>query len=117
VKHTIDYSSVFNTIVPSKLRTLGLKTTLCTLILGFLTDRPHVVRVGNNTSTTLTINTGAPQGCLYSSLLYPLFTHYCVATHDSNTIIKFADDTVVVELNTDDDEAASREVVRDLALW
>ena len=43
----IDYSSVFNTIVPSKLitklRILGLNTSLCNWILDFLTGRPQVV--------------------------------------------------------------------------
>jgi hypothetical protein len=52
----IDYSSEFNTIVPSKLitkpRTLGLNTSLCNWILDFLIGRPQVVRVGNNTSAT-----------------------------------------------------------------
>ena len=62
----IDYRSAFNTIVPTKLitklRTLGLNTSLCKWILDFLTGRPQVVRVGNNTSTTLTLNKGTPQG-------------------------------------------------------
>jgi hypothetical protein len=40
-----------------------------------------------------------------------------VAKHDSNTIIKFADDTTVVGLITDNDETACREEVRDLAVW
>jgi hypothetical protein len=68
----IDYSSVFNTIVPSKLinklRTLGLNTCLCNWILDFLMGRPQVVRVGNNTSATLILNTGAPheEGSAYS---------------------------------------------------
>ena len=54
----IDYSSAFNTIVLSKLinmlRTLGLNTSLCNWIMDFLTGSPQVVRVGNNTSATLT---------------------------------------------------------------
>ena len=58
----IDYSSTFNTILPSKLinklRTLGLNTSLCNWSLNFLTGRPQVVRVGNNTSATLILNTG-----------------------------------------------------------
>jgi hypothetical protein len=63
-----------------------------------------VVRVGNNTSATLTLNTGAPQWYMLSPFLYSLFIHDCVATHNSNTIIKFVNDTVVVGLITDDDE-------------
>uniref|UniRef100_A0A8C7GLL8 Reverse transcriptase domain-containing protein n=1 Tax=Oncorhynchus kisutch TaxID=8019 RepID=A0A8C7GLL8_ONCKI len=116
-----DYSSAFNTIVPSKLitklRNLGLNTSLCNWILDFLTGRPQVVRVGINTSATLILNTGAPQGCVLSPLLYSLFTHDCMARHDSNTIIKFADDTTVLGLITDNDETAYREQVRDLARW
>ena len=99
----IDYSSAFNTIVPSKLitklRSLELNTSLCNWILDFLTGRPQVVSVGNNTSATLILNTGAPQGSVLSPLLYSLFTHDCMARHDSNTIIKFADDTTVVGLS------------------
>ena len=41
----------------------------------------------------------------------------CTARHDSNAIIKFADDTTVVGLITDNDEKAYREVVRELAGW
>ena len=50
-------------------------------------------------------------------LVRSLFTHDCVAKHDSNTIIKFADDTTVVGLITDNDETAYREDVRELAVW
>ena len=106
----VDYSSTFSTIVPSKLitklRTLGLNTSLCTWILEFLTVCPQVVREGSTTSATLILNTGAPQGCVLSPLLYSLFTHDCMARHDSNTIIKFADDTTVAGLITDNDETA-----------
>ena len=65
----------------------------------------------------LILNTGAHQGCVLSPFLYSLFTHNCVAKHDSNTIIKFADDTTVVGLITDNDETAYREETRDLAVW
>jgi gmma-aminobutyric acid receptor subunit gamma/cGMP-dependent protein kinase 2 len=107
----IDYSSSFNTIVPTKLipkvGTLGLNISLCNWILDFLTGRPpQVVRVGNNTSVTLILNTGAPQGCMLQPFLYSLFTHDCVAKHDSNAVIKVADDTIVVGLITDNDETA-----------
>jgi hypothetical protein len=70
-----------------------------------------VVGIGNNTSTMLTLNTRAPQGCVLSVFLYSLFIHDCMPMHDCNTIIKFADDTTVVGQITDDDETVYREEV------
>ena len=101
----------------TKVRTLALNTSLCNWILDFLTGRLQVVRVGNNTSAMLILNTWAPQGCVLSPLLCSLFTHDCTARHDSNTIIKFADDTKVIGLITDNNETAYRVEVRDLAMW
>ena len=40
-----------------------------------------------------------------------------MARQDSNTIMKFADDTTVVGLITDNDETDYMEEVRDLAVW
>ena len=63
----IDYSSALNTIVPSKLikqEALGLNPNLCNWVLDFLAGHPQVVKVGNNISTLLILNTGAPQGCM-----------------------------------------------------
>jgi hypothetical protein len=89
----IDYSSVFKTIVPSKLiiklRTLGRNTSLCNWILDFLMGRPQVVRVGNNTSITLILNKWGPSGVVLSPVLYSLFTHDCTTRHDSITIIHY----------------------------
>ncbi len=117
----VHYSSAFNTIVPAtlvaKLQTPGLNRSLCSWILDFLTGRSQVVRMGNNTSSPLILNTGAPQGCILSPLLYSLYTHDCTATHSSNVIVTFADDTTVISLNTNNDETAYREEVSTLTKW
>ena len=61
-----------------------------------MTGRTQVVRVDNNLSTMLILNTGAPQGCVLSPFLYSLFTQDCTTRHNSDTIIKFAEDTTVM---------------------
>ena len=68
-------------------------------------------------SSTVITNTGTPQGCVLSPLLFSLFTHDCVATHSSNLIVKFADDTTIVGLITGNDESAYREEVATLTTW
>jgi len=117
----IDFSSAFNTIIPSKLITklsdLGINASLCNWVLDFLTNRPQSVRLENHTSSTLILNTGVPQGCVLSPLLYSLFTYDCTPVHGSNTIVKFVDNTTVVGLISNNDEMAYREEVQHLAEW
>ncbi|KAK1806312.1 hypothetical protein P4O66_000024 [Electrophorus voltai] len=121
MEETLIQSSAFNTIIPSLLTTklgdLGLHTCLCDWISNFLTDRPQSVRVGNCASSTLTLSTGAPQGCVLSPLLYSLYTYDCTATSSSTIIVKFADDTVVTGLISDNDERAYLEEIKHLENW
>ncbi len=117
----IDYSSAFNTIVPTKLAVklsdLGLKTSVCDWIQDFLTGRPQMVKMGQFTSNSITLNVGAPQGCVLSPLLYSLYTHDCVSSHSSTSIVKFADDTVVLGLISNNDETAYLDEVERLTSW
>ncbi len=117
----VDYSSAFNTIDPcklvSKLLNLGLNGILCMWIKDFLTNRPRTVRVGSHHSSSLSLSTGVPQGCVLSPLLYSLYTLDCTSTHPSNTIIKFADDTTVVGLISNNNETAYRDGVCKLTEW
>ncbi|KAF7668524.1 hypothetical protein LDENG_00003040 [Lucifuga dentata] len=87
----IDFSSAFNTIIPQKL----MNISLCNWTQNFLTGRPQSVRMGKNTSRTITLSTGAPQGCVLSPLLFTVLTHDCMAPHGSDHNIKFADDMTV----------------------
>uniref|UniRef100_A0A9J8D6D0 Reverse transcriptase domain-containing protein n=1 Tax=Cyprinus carpio carpio TaxID=630221 RepID=A0A9J8D6D0_CYPCA len=116
----IDFSSAFNTIIPqqliNKLVQLGLNTSLCNWLLDFLTGKPQAVWVGSNTSSTITLNTGAPQGCVLK-LLFTLLTHDCTPSHNSNLFIKFADDTTVLGLISNRDETNYRSEMSRLARW
>ncbi len=117
----IDYRSAFNTIVPIKLAVkltdLGLNSSLCDWIQDFLTGRPQVVKMGQFTSNSITLNIGAPQGCVLSPLLYSLYTHDCMSSHSSTSIVKFADDTVVLGLISKNDETAYLDEVERLTSW
>ncbi len=58
-------------------------SSLCDWIQDFLTGRPQVVKVSQFTSNSITLNIGAPQGCVLSPLLYSLYTHDCESSHSS----------------------------------
>ncbi|KAI4903633.1 hypothetical protein NFI96_009461, partial [Prochilodus magdalenae] len=117
----IDFSAAFNTVIPSKLISklddLGISTTLCNWISDFLTDRPQSVKLDNLSSSFISLNTGVPQGCVSSPILYSLFTHDCVPIHGSNTIMKYADDTTVIGLIRDNDETGYRDEIQHLSTW
>lgn len=60
------------------------------------------------------LRAGFPHGCLLSPLLY---THNCAPKHNSNTIVRFADDTKEDKLISVEDESGNREKVRRLIGW
>lgn len=103
------FSSAFNTNIPQQLikKHFSLKTSLGNLVLDFLTERPQNVKVDNNTKT-ITLSTGAPQRvCAQLATLYSAERRLVVGrlvhnqpTTSSNNIIKFADDTTMVGLIT-----------------
>ncbi|KAI3371788.1 hypothetical protein L3Q82_024342 [Scortum barcoo] len=117
----VDFTSAFNTIIPQtlvqKLTTLGLSSTLCNWVLDFLTDRPQSVRIHDVSSSSISLRTGSPQGCVLSPLLFTLLTHDCSAIHPSCLIVKFADDTAVVGRIANNDESDYRQEVEQLEGW
>ena len=72
----------FNTIIPSKvfekIKNVGVPQSTCLWIVDFLLNRPQVVDIGGNLSSSLTLSTGTPQGCVLSPILYSLFTYDCI---------------------------------------
>ncbi len=90
----VDFSSAFNTIIPNillpKLTQLSVSTSICHWINSFLTDRQQLLRAvfspycsslstWTYTSSTRTISTGVPQGCVLSPLLLSLYMNDCTS--------------------------------------
>ncbi len=96
---------------------LSIPTSVCQWITSFLTDRQQLVRLGKFSSSTRTISTGAPQGCVLSPLLCSLYTNDCTSKDPSIKLLKFADDTTQIGLIQDSDESAYRQEVKELAVW
>ncbi|KAL0152972.1 hypothetical protein M9458_051725 [Cirrhinus mrigala] len=117
----VDFSSALNTIIPTLLQTklnqLCVPSSICQWITSFLTDRQQLVRMGTLMSTSRTTNTGAPQGCVLSPLLFSLYTNDCTSKDPSVKLLKFADDTTLIGLIQDGEESAYRQEVEQLAVW
>ncbi|KAL0154227.1 hypothetical protein M9458_050481, partial [Cirrhinus mrigala] len=90
--------------------------SICQWITSFLTDRQQLVRLGKSMSSSRTTNTGAPQGCVLSPLLFSLYTNDCTSKDPSVKLLKFADDTTLIGLIQDGEESAYRQEVKELAV-
>jgi hypothetical protein len=98
----IDFSSAFNTIKPEilirKLIDIGVPSELCAVVLDFLTERVQRVFANNMFSDPIRTDTGAPQGCVLSAFLFIIYTNLLQSMYDDISIIKYADDTVIIGL-------------------
>lgn len=97
-----------------KLKHLCLQSSLCTWSLDFLSVRTQNIRVGCNNSKTITLNMGAPLGCVLSPLLFTFLTHNCAPKCSTNHIIKFVNDATVVGLISNNDEVNYKNEVSQL---
>ena len=98
----IDFSSAFNTIQPhlliQKLIKMGINPNLILWINSFLVNRLQYVRFKSSLSNVITINTGAPQGCVLSANLFTLYTSDKTCQTNNCFLVKYADDTVITGL-------------------
>ena len=116
----IDFSSAFNTrqihVMIEKLKDLFVKPSMILWIKDFLSNRTQKVKVQNELSEEVTMNTGSPQGCVLSALLFILYND-CRTVNDDVTILKYADDTVVIGLINKGEEENYRTELQHFTTW
>ncbi|KAM3860001.1 uncharacterized protein ACN63O_016557 [Diretmus argenteus] len=116
-----DFSSAFYTIQPprlgEKLLQMGVDPHLVSWITDYLTERPQFVRLRDCISDTVVSSTGAPQGTVFSPVLFILYTSdFCYNT-ESCHMQKFLDDTAIVGCIRDGQEGEYRSLVEDFVQW
>ena len=96
----VDFSSAFNTIQPhlmmEKLASMNVNSKLILWINEFLTNQFQYVKISDFTSDVIATNSGAPQGCVLSPLLFTLYTSDCSCASNSCQLIKYTDDTALI---------------------
>ena len=117
----IDFSSAFNTIKPDivvrKLKSLQVSPTICAFILDFLTNRLQKVCINNQYSSSLSIDTGGPQGCVLSAVIFITYTNDLKSSYPNCRLIKYADDTVITGLISDNQESDYINQISDVCEW
>ena len=117
----VDFSSAFNMIVPGTLvKKLSsvVNPKLCQWLRDFMTNRVQQVRFGNVMSQARRLSTGTPQGCVLSPILYTLLTSdFSCSTASSCHVVKYADDTCIIGLITNNDEVAYWDTVDKFVSW
>ncbi|KAF7650670.1 hypothetical protein LDENG_00122430 [Lucifuga dentata] len=96
----IGFTSAFNCmrkqILIKRLCDLNVNGNLILWIKDFLTDRPQKVFFNGNSSDQITLNTGAPQGCVLSPTLFSIYTNEKQMINSVCQLYKYADDMALI---------------------
>ena len=99
------FSSAFNTIqlhlLANKMFSMSVPSDMMLWIIDYLTSRSQFVVFQSLKSDTLYSNTSVPQGTVLAPLLFSLYMSDCCSSNESCSIVKFADDTVLIGLTSD----------------
>ena len=117
----VDFSSAFNTIQPHlmmrKLFDMNVNSNLVAWIHSYLTLRPQYVKLNGAISDCIVTNTGAPQGCVLSPLLFTLYTNDCTSKYENCSVLKYADDTVIIGNISNNNETQYMLEVNEFVKW
>ena len=106
------------TLYLKRLIDLDVSPSLILWIRSFLRDRPQRVIVNGVLSNEIVVNTGAPQGCTLSPLLFSVYTNEMTCDDEILRLIKFADDMALIARLIDEHSlSAYFDFIAKLAAW
>lgn len=117
----MDFSSAFNTVQPhlllKRLYELGASSWMILWIKAFLKGRPQRVCVNNVMSDCLVLDTGVPQGCVLSPILFSVYINELKCNDDNLTLIKYADDMALVSCQKEMNCTSYFEYIDSIICW
>ena len=118
----IDFTSAFNTIDPriliDGLVGAQLHSNIVNTIYSFLTDRTQRVVTNSGMSSLLPTSIGSPQGCVLSPVLFTMYVQHMPSPSATNYhLLKYADDTVLIELLHSDELSSMQQASELMIKW
>lgn len=80
-------------------------SSLCNWVMGFLSNRLKSIRIHNISSSSITLGTDSPQGCVLSLFLLIFPTYDCSAKYPGCHTMKFAADPAMVRCISNSNES------------
>ena len=119
--HFIDFTSTFNTLDPgiliSDLVDAQLNPHVINTIYSFLTNRSQR-EITRDSTSLLSTSIGSPQGCVLSRLLFSIYVqHVPSRSAKSFHLLKYADDTVLIELLHSNEPSSLQQASESLVNW